>query len=337
MGGVVKAVKKGVKSVGKGIKKVGRKTGLNKIVRKAKKGAKKASRFVGKAAKKVGKTADKLTGGLAGKFLKKTGLGKVGQGILNTLPHRVANRVLQGDKLVDIAKDGVKGHLGKHIAKSSPLLWKAAGKIAGGKGKGKGTLPGGVVAPGAKLGESFDTGAGFAKKILGKDGMGRMRGRKDIEEVMGIKRKRMEEGISSRAQEALRSKLAQGMNEGAYQAGLKSGAAMGGLKGGAADAQKAAMQANLMGKQASIARDIFLDAEKAKIAGEKDFSEAVSKTASYDTDAMRQEKALKGQFGMGFEQMASADRQAALGAKAAQAQAPQKSGGILSSVMDFIF
>ena len=167
--------------------------------------------------------------------------------------------------------------------------------------------------------------------------MGRMRGRKDIEEVMGIKRKRMEEGISSRAQNALRSKLAQNMNEGAYQAGLQSGAAMGGLKGGAADAQKAAMQANLMGKQASIARDIFLDAEKAKIAGEKDFSEAVSKTASYDMDAMRQEKALKGQFGMGFEQMASADRQAALGAKAAQAQAPQKSGGILSSVMDFIF
>ena len=33
-------------------------------------------------------------------------------------------------------------------------------------------------------------------------------------------------------------------------------------------------------------------------------------------DAMRQEKALKGQFGMGFEQMASADENtAALGAK----------------------
>tara|TARA_Y100000004_G_scaffold178869_1_gene221858 strand:+ start:52 stop:1068 length:1017 start_codon:yes stop_codon:yes gene_type:complete len=338
MGGVVKAVKKGARKIGGGIKKIGRKTGLNKVVRKAKKGAKKASRFVGKAAKKVGKTADKLTGGLAGKFLKKTGLGKVGQGILNTLPHRVANRVLQGDKLIDIAKDGVKGHLGKHVAKASPLLWKAAGKIAGGKDKPK-ALPGtgGIGAPGAKLGESFMTGSKFADKVLGKDGMGRMRGRKDIEEVMGIKRKRMEEGISSRAQEALRSKLAQGMNEGAYQAGLKSGAAMGGLKGGAADAQKAAMQANLMGKQANIARDIFLDAEKAKIAGEKDFSEAVSKTASYDTDAMRQEKALRGQFGMGFEQMASADRQAALGAKAAQAQAPQKSGGVLSKVMDFIF
>ena len=53
-------------------------------------------------------------------------------------------------------------------------------------------------------------------------------------------------------------------------------------------------------------------------------------------DAMRQEKALKGQFGKGFEQMASADRQAALGAKATQAQAPKVSG-ILSSVMDFIF
>ena len=220
---------------------------------------------------------------------------------------------------------------------SGPLGLRIAGKLFKGKGK-EAKLPGGVVAPGAKLGESFDTGARFANKILGKDGMGRMRGRKDIEEVMGIKRKRMEEGISSRAQNALEAKLAQNMNEGAYQAGLKkSGAAMGGLKGGAADAQKAAMQANLMGKQASIARDIFLDAEKAKIAGEKDFSEAVSKTASYDMDAMRQEKALRGQFGMGFEQMASADRQAALGAKAAQAQAPQKSGGILGKVLDFVF
>lgn len=331
MGGVVK-------SAGKAFKKVGRATGLNKVVRKGKKIVKKGSKFVGKAAKKVGKFADKATGGIAGKILKKTGLGKIGQGIINTLPHRVASRVLRGDKLKDIGKDAIKGHLGKHIASAGPLAWKLAGKIAGGKGKPQ-ALPGtgGIGAPGSKLGESFMTGSKFADKVLGKDGMGRMRGDKNIEEVMGIKRKRMEEGISNRAQEALRSKLSQGMSEGAYQAGLKSGAAMGGLKGGAADAQKAAMQANLMGKQADIARDIFLDAEKAKIAGEKDFSEAVSKTASYDKDAMRQEKALRGQFGMGFEQMASADRQAALGAKAAQAQAPQKSGGIISSVMDFIF
>ena len=322
--------------MGKGIRKIGRATGLNKVVRKAKKVVKNGGKAVGKVAKKIGKGADKLTGGKVGKFLRQSGLGKVGQGIINTLPQRVANRILRGDKLKNVGKDFLKGHLGKNLAMSGPLGLRIAGKLFKGKGK-QPKLPGGVVAPGAKLGESFDTGKGFADKVLGKDGMGRMRGRKDIEEVMGIKRKRMEEGISSRAQNALRSKLAQNMNEGAYQAGLQSGAAMGGLKGGAADAQKAAMPANLRGKQASIARDIFLDAEKAKIAGEKDFSEAVSKTASYDMDAMRQEKALRGQFGMGFEQMASADRQAALGAKAAQAQAPQKSGGILGKVLDFVF
>ena len=326
---------KAVRSVGRGIRKIGRKTGLNKVVRKGKKAVKKASKFVGKAAKKIGKRADKLTGGVVGKVLKKTGLGKVGQGILNTMPHRVASRVLRGDKLKDVAKDAVKGHLGKAVASAGPLAWKLAGKIAGGGKKPK-QVSAGVNAPGTKLGEAFDTGVGFSKKVLGKDGMGRLRGRKDIEEIMAMKKKRATEGISARAQEALRSKLSQGMQEGAYKAGLQSGAAMGGLKGGAADAQQAAMQANLMGKQANIARDIFLDAEKAKVAGEKDFSEATSKAASYDIDAMRQEKALKGQFGMGFEQMASADRQAALGAKAAQAQAPQKSGGLLGGVMDFL-
>ena len=85
MGGVVR-------SAGK-LKKVGRATGLNKVVRKGKKAVKKGTKFVGKAAKKVGKFADKATGGVVGNF-KKTGLGKLGQGVINTLP-RVASRIYE--------------------------------------------------------------------------------------------------------------------------------------------------------------------------------------------------------------------------------------------------
>lgn len=302
------------------------------LLKSLKKRVKKVTKKVSRAVKKVAKKADKLTGGKVGKFLKKSGLGKIGQGVLNALPPRISSRILRGDNVGKVLKDAVKG--GMAPAKLAGLQLKMLG-LGGGKGEAGGG--GGPVADGSKLGGSFDKGTEFAKKVLGKDGMGRMRGDKKIEELFDIKRKRMEEGISKEAQEAMRSKLAKGMQEGAYKAGLQSGAAMGGLKGGAADAQQAAMQTDLMGKQADIARDVFLDAEKAKMAGEKDFSEATTKAFSYDTDAMRQEKALKGQFGMGFEQMASADRQAALGAKAAQAQAPKKSGGLLGGLMDMIF
>lgn len=306
---------------------------VRKARKKVKKGFKKLTKKVGRGIKKIGKVADKATGGFVGKALKKTGLGKLGQKMINAMPTRLAARALRGDNLKGLAKDHLGGIVASNVMKAGGVggALRLAKRL---KGKEKKQVSAGVGAPGKQLGESFDTGVDFSKKVLGKDGMGRLRGRKDIEEIMAMKKKRATEGIDARSQEALRSKLAQGMQEGAYKAGLQSGAAMGGLKGGAADAQQAAMQANLMGKQANIARDIFLDAEKAKVAGEKDFSEATSKAASYDIDAMRQEKALKGQFGMGFEQMASADRQAALGAKAAQAQAPQKSGGLLGGVMD---
>ena len=74
---------------------------VKKTVRKVKKVAK-GGRFVGKAAKKIGKGADKLTGGKVGKFLRQSGLGKVGQGIINTAPQRVANRILRGDRIKKI-------------------------------------------------------------------------------------------------------------------------------------------------------------------------------------------------------------------------------------------
>lgn len=310
---------------------------MGKAVKGIAKGFKKATKFVGNTVKKVAKGADKLTGGVVGKALKKTGLDKVGQNIINALPQRIGARVLRGDNLGKVLKDSVKGGvaLGR-VTTGGPLAAIALGKQAKQEAAAKkGPEP--VKVDGSKIGGSFDKGAEFANKVLGKDGMGRLRGDKKIEELFDIKRKRMEEGISKESQEAMRSKISKNMNEGAYKAGLQSGAAMGGLKGGAADAQQAAMQANLMGKQADIARDIFLDAEKAKMAGEKDFSEATTKAQSYDIDAMRQEKALKGQFGMGFEQMASADRQAALGKQAAQAVAPQKSGGFLGNLLDSIF
>lgn len=230
----------------------------------------------------------------------------------------------------------------------------------------------------AKEGSPFDRGRDKAIDVLGAEGLGRLSEKENIQEAIsetrdfrktaemgtGLAKEQLDrakgltsryekmanEGISTEAREAMRTKMAQQMGQASQMAGLRAGAALGGMRGaGAAAQQRSLMGQALMGR-AGIERDIFLQSEAAKerglagmgaalggergalagvqtgIQGERaalgDFASRVGQIESFDIGQAAAEKELIGRLGLSFEQMKSQERSAALAA-----QAQMKSGG----------
>lgn len=234
------------------------------------------------------------------------------------------------------------------------------------------------------IGDDYDKGVKFANKVLGPDGMGRLEGdqrtnasRSDLKRVQGLAseqtsaaksqmsraqgitgrfEKIADEGMSSEAREAFRTKMAKQMSQAGNVAGLRAGAAMGGMKGASAAAQQRGLMSQAMMGRANIERDVFLQNEQTKMQGLQGMSGAfqneqaalsgmqaavqgeglAAKTLSdfnmqvqtFDLGQKAAEKQLRANMGMGFEQIAQADRAAAIAAQAqVDAAKAQNSGG----------
>ena len=218
----------------------------------------------------------------------------------------------------------------------------------------------------------FDKGRDRAIEVLGEEGLGRLGEDKEVqdtmaetkafqkkqEEVTGLAKGQLErqrgltsryekmadEGISSEAQEAQRTQMAQLMNKQAQMAGLRMGGAMGGAKGAGAMAQQRSLTQQSMMGRAGIERDIFLASEQAKerglagmagalqaeqgaiagigagVAGERaalgDYRQALGQVKTFDIGQAAAEKELIGSMGMQYEQLAQADRAAKMAADA---------------------
>jgi hypothetical protein len=276
---------------------------------------KKVVREVSKAPKVVGKTVDKATGGNISKGLKKTGLDKAGQAIIDTAPQRVAARMVQGDNLGDIGKDYVKGSVIKSIASTGPVGTAAAGKMAKGK-SGEGEGEGDMATPKGELGAGFEQGLSYADKVLGPEGLRTQ----TMRDVMGKRLQQANEGMSAQEREAMKSRVANQMMRAEAEAGLKLGSALGGMRGASAAAQARSLQAQGMQARAGIERDIFLANEQAKRAG----IDALEATGRFDVSQIGKEKEFRATTGLALEGIQAQREGAFQAAQATRDAAPQQ-------------
>ena len=201
----------------------------------------------------------------------------------------------------------------------------------------------------------YQKGVQKANEILGEEGLGRLENDKDVNEALGMKKaniakqeamtsrfeKMADEGMSSAAREAQRTKMAQQMSQAEQMAGLKMGGMLGGAKGASAAAQQRSLMAQGMMGRANIERDVFLANEQAKAQGLQNMSQSLAQerqaTDSYSTSLgnvktfdigqAAAEKELRASMGMQYEQMASAERAAKMAADAQRAAADAQSSG----------
>ena len=204
--------------------------------------------------------------------------------------------------------------------------------------------------------DPYKKGVAKANEILGEDGLGRLGTDKEVQETLAMKKgnigkqeamtsrfeKIADEGMSSAAREAQRTKMAQQMAQAEQMAGLKMGGQLGGAQGASAAAQRRSMMAQGMMGRANIERDIFLQNEQAKMQGLQgmqsslaaersatdSYSSSLGEVKTFDIGQAAAEKELRGSMGMQYEQMASAERAAQMAADAQiKAARAQSSGG----------
>lgn len=208
--------------------------------------------------------------------------------------------------------------------------------------------------------DPYSKGVKKAEEIIGPDGLPRLGTDKDVQEALEMKKsgiakqegvtsrfeKMADEGMSKAAREAQRTRMAQQMSQASQMQGLKMGGMMGGAQGASAAAQQRSMMAQGMMGRANIERDIFLANEQAKAQGLRDMSQSLAQeraatdaytsslgeVKTFDIGQAAAETQLKSSMGMGYEQMASADRAAKLAADAQVKMAKAQSGGGITVV-----
>lgn len=269
---------------------------------------KKAAKEVKRAATKVDK---KVTGGAIRKGLKKSGIGKAGQDIINASPHKIGQRIARGENLKNIAKDAYKGNLLRHATKAGPISGGLAAKMLGDKNSEG--LSGDVDA--GETGKEFDKGVKFSDKILGPEGLRTQ----EMKDVMAMRKKQATEGISPEQQLAMKTKMAKQMMQAEQAAGLKLGSALGGVRGASAGSQVRSLQAQGLQARAGIERDMFMAQEAAKQQG----INALEDTARFDVGQIGKEKELRATVGMSFEALQAQRDAAALSAQATRDAAPK--------------
>jgi len=224
------------------------------------------------------------------------------------------------------------------------------------------------------MANNYDKGVKAANKVLGPEGLGKLGTDKEVQEALQMKKsgigkqeamteklagvtsryeKMADEGMSSAAREAQRTKMAQQMSQASQMAGLRMGGAMGGAQGASAAAQQRSLMAQGMMGRANIERDIFLANEQAKLSGLQGMGQAIGAESqslaqeraatdaytsslgdvkTFDIGQVTAEKQLRGSMGMQYEQMASAERAAKMAADAQVKMAKAESGGGITVV-----
>lgn len=150
--------------------------------------------------------------------------------------------------------------------------------------------------------------------------------------------KMADEGMDPREQEALRRQMASRMSQQRQMAGLRMGGQMGGAMGASAAAQQRSMMAQSMQQRGSMEMDLFmanqqakraglsgmqagLSAEQGSLAAERAatnaYTSSLGEVKTFDIGQAAKERDIRFQAVMGYENMASAERQAEMQAQAA--------------------
>lgn len=214
---------------------------------------------------------------------------------------------------------------------------KSAITITDPKGQGM-ALADEIIGPNGleKLGEDKDVQEALAMKKgdIGKQQEMTARQR----ELTGRYEKMADEGMDPREQEALRRQMATRMSQQRQMAGLQMGGQMGGAMGASAAAQQRSMQATAMQQRGSMEMDIFmanqqakraglagmasgLSAEQGSLAAERAatnaYTSSLGEVKTFDIGQKAKERDIRFQAVMGYENMASAERQSEMQAQAA--------------------
>lgn len=194
-----------------------------------------------------------------------------------------------------------------------------------------------------KVTADFEKGTALGEKILGQEGLGRVR---EQGQVQDVEQRLLEqaEGFSgaeatARKESALQAIQQKGQSrERALQAQL----ARSGVKGGAAAEQLLASAGQGIQERANIERDLFLQGEQARRQGTQQLADFQLGTTQFDIGQRAAEKNILAQSGLSAAQIASSERSANRQALAAErganaaASANRPSGGLLGGIVCFL-
>lgn len=199
-----------------------------------------------------------------------------------------------------------------------------------------------------RLGDDKDVQEALGMK---KAGIGKQEEMTERQRALtGRYEKMADEGMDPRETEALRRQMAQRMSQQRQLAGLRAGGQTGGAMGASAAAQQRSMQAQAMQQRGSMEMDIFmanqqakraglsgmaagLSAEQGSLAAERAatnaYTSSLGEVKTFDIGQAAKERDIRFQSIMGYENMASAERQAEMNAQAAldAAKIQASSGG----------
>lgn len=172
----------------------------------------------------------------------------------------------------------------------------------------------------------FDKGQELGEKILGDDGLGRLR---ETAQMQDVEQRLLEqaEGFSgaetTARREAALSKVQQSGQ--ARERALQAALARSGVKGGAAAESLLANAAQGIQQRANIERDLFIAGEDARRQGTRDLAQFQDQTTRFDLGQLAAEKNIMAQAGLSAAQIASGERtarvQSAASIRAAEARA----------------
>lgn len=183
--------------------------------------------------------------------------------------------------------------------------------------------------------QDIQAGREFGKEILGAEGLGRLGTDKKIQETMS-RFEDLSRGMSAQEIAARKSEAFQGIDvqQQTQSRALQAALARSGVKGGAAGAQQREMALGGLRAKAGVERDLLTSDYARRVAGLKDFANISGQVKQFDLAQAAAEKNLEMGSGLGFAQLGSAERQAAMAANAMRASAGQpESRGIGSSIL----
>ena len=172
-----------------------------------------------------------------------------------------------------------------------------------------------------EMGKDTVKGAEFAASTLGDEGLGRLGDDAEVQSTMDRFKKISETGLSSAESEAEKAQAFKQI-EGNTQTGLRSiqaRLARMGVKGAVAGQQL--IQRELAGaeQKGEFSRKLFLESERVKREGLKDYSSRLGEVKSFDLGQAAKEKDLIVQSGLSFAQIGSSERTAKYAAEQAKA------------------
>jgi hypothetical protein len=181
------------------------------------------------------------------------------------------------------------------------------------------------------LKKDITAGREFGKEVLGPEGLGRLGTDEKVQETLS-RFEDLSKGIGAEEMAGRKSEALQGIDQQSQTQArsLQAALARSGVKGGAAAGQQRELALGSIRAKAGVERDLLTDDFERRRGGLKDFANAAGQVKQFDLSQAAAEKNIELSSGLGFAQIAAAERGAKLAADAQRASAAASSGGCFS-------